>query len=455
MNKDNLNPALQRILNDHGFVVKSASKRKSAEEAQDGVGSELRNEDGGKSIDQDAIFDEYSGMAPSEGGTPINDGNVPYPDTPDGEESSFETYMTGGDGGAETKKTVEDPGYQGASVTSDLSISGSTVDKGAAFIQRLQKFASTQKDFVNKIAMMAKIAEGIDAEMAGAEMDPAAAMAGMAGPGQAGSEDALLGGEGGGEMGGEGLTPEDEALIEAIIQTQTGEDPLTPEERAQIDAILNAGDGEELPPEAMMAGGGGELPPEALMGAEGGMAEEPVLSPEEGKIASAILDFDIKAALEKAAEEDEEDNDESDSECSEGECDSSDDEAEYPEMSMMQTSVEAPGAMPGGEEAELLNIIESLPPEQVDALITLLEGGEGDTVLEPEVGDDELGSMLALASAADETEYKEACYYGMTIPEYRVAKDNQIKQAMLQAKNAEQGKKAKRYGQTIDSLIKK
>jgi len=165
-NTDKFNPTIQKVLANHlGLPVKTASKRKVAEEAQDGVDSEFKVEDGGKSVDTDGIFSEFAGMAPSEGGSPIEDGQLDSPETPDGEESTFESYESDDEGGAETKKTQEDPGYQGASVTSDLSISGSTVEKGAAFLAKLQKFASTQKQFVTKLAAMAKFAEGMGEPM--------------------------------------------------------------------------------------------------------------------------------------------------------------------------------------------------------------------------------------------------------------------------------------------------
>lgn len=134
------------------------------------------------------------------------------------------------------------------------------------------------------------------------------------------------------------------------------------------------------------------------------------------------------------------------------------------------------------ELAELAAIIESLSDEEAAILMEAIisddigaqpgccgveqslsdeYGGDVDLGLcgetyEPDFGEDELAAMMLLAQAANEDEYKEAAYYGMSIPEYRLAKDEtgELKQAMLQAKNAEQGKKAKRYGQSIDSLIR-
>ena len=504
-NTNILNPVLQNVLEGYGFKLASP-RRKKAEEAQDGVNSELKATDDGNSVSEDSLFASESDLIDFEGGQNVSDGQIAVPETPSGEQSTFDNYMTGESGGTETKKTVTDPGYQpGASPSSELTTSGSTVDKGAAFLSKIEKFASTQHDFVNKIAFMAKVAEGLEAmadpTMAGADpamMDPEGAMAGMMGPGQGGGD--ALGGE-------TGMSPEDEALIEALIERASSENPLSPEEKAQLGMILEGGDdsgvGEELPPELMGgAEGGGELPPE-LMGAEGGMPmEEPQLSPEEAKFAAFI-------ANQKFAEDDDEDGGGDDSgddgkeDCDEPDCPANDggicpEEISEPELDGAESAtvsdilnaepgidageasalgvIGEPGlgdaglVDAGGADPALVAVLDSLSGEQLAELFTAIVEDTSEPE-EPRMEDDELAGMTALAQADDIDEFKQASYYGMGIPEYRKAKEQLEKQAaeqqggnedgglfkgaMLQAKNAEQSKKAKRYGQTIDSLIKK
>jgi len=494
-----LNPVLQRTLDDYGIKFASP-RRKKAEEAQDGVDSELKAVDDGNSVSEDSLFASESDLIDFEGGQNVSDGQIAIPETPSGEQSTFDNYMTGESGGTETKKTVTDPGYQpGASPSSELTTSGSTVEKGAAFMSRIEKFASTQQNFVNKIAWMAKIAEGLEAmadpTMAGADpasMQPEAAMAGMMGPGQGGGE----------ELGDEsGLSPDDEALIEAIIERESGENPLSPEEKAQLQMILTSGGddgGGELPPELMGgAEADGELPPE-LMGAEGGMPmEEPPLTPDESKLASLIAHRKLAEDDEEGGSDDEEsgasDGGGDEASCSDGGEDSCSEELSEPSLSDdekgdLNSILNAEPGIDAGEAAALgvggepelgmgapdptlVAVLDSMSGEDLAELITAIVENTAEPE-EPDIGRDEQAEMIALAQADSEDEFKQASYYGMSIPEYRKALAHSEKQAaeqsegddensglfkgaMLQAKNAEQSKKAKRYGQTIDSLIRK
>jgi len=490
-NTNILNPTIAKILEDYN-VVKVASKRKVAEEAQDGIDSELKNQDSGSAVDDDGIFsresvldESNSSLIDPEGGRSIMDGQIPIPDTPEGEQSDFDNYMTGESGGAETKKTNTDPGYHDSTpVSSELSISGSTVEKGAAFMKKLQKFASTQQSFTTKIAVMAKIAEGLGGLPAPeAEMAPEEAMAGMAGPGQ-GMPEEVTGGTG-------ELTPQDEALIEAIIETQTSEDPLSPEEIAQMEAIIGSGEdagamgedagalGGDIPPElaaaAMpaeadpMAAGG--LPPEEALGA----MPEPDLADEEIKLANEICDIELNKEAEFP------------SDCGSIGCGL--DMGLLGQLAAENTDSFGGEDLSGGMDAGGLDeVLNSLSNQD---LITLLQAvdadaegveasiesqlcgssGEGsddgfdggseessdddDDDYEPRLDEKEASMMFNLSQAGSVEEYKEAAYYGMSVPELRIAKDKTFKQAALQAKSAEQSKKAKRYGQTIDSLIRK
>ena len=514
MSKDIHNPVLQGILNRYG--IKVASTRKTALEAQDGVDSELRNDCGGKSVDSwDGIFSdnsfEMNEDVPEEGGNPIQDGEIPDATTPSGEAPTFDNAMLGDSGWgteSETTKKIKDPGYQGASPTSELSISGSSEGYGktAAFMQKLQKFAQTQQQFVTKIAVISKIAEGLAGDMPPEEagMDPMAAMAGMGGDGIGGEDPAFM-------EGGDGLDPETAAIIQAIVEAQGSEEPLGPEELAQIEAILGAGGDEGGMEAAMMEGAGlpGEDPMmgggDPMMGGGDPMMEEPMLSPDEGKIAEALFDYDI---LKEADDDGGSDNSGeskskskkkdkgSDSKPSASETDTAEDAAEADlggaEMTLTPDAGGCPPCDPscppscgggGGGGGSLLEIISQCTPEELQALCLLAASGGGggavaaepdafDVLPEPEPAPEEMSEMMALAQAASPEEYKEAAYYGMDIPSYRIAKDSlekkaakhakkaakaeqTLKEAMLQAKNAEQKKKAERYGQTIDSLIRK
>jgi len=314
-----LSPTLTRILEGYGVKVASTRKKK-ANEAQEGVDSKLQNETDGIDTDAEALFNEESvpglgqdkQMVPSEGGNPIADGMLPDATTPSGESPTFENALLGekGWGTEDASMTQDEPGYSdGATPDSDLSITGSTDYKqGAAFIAQAKKFAATQKSFVTKIAAMAKFAEGVVDEAAVAAdapvMEPEAAMAAMAAPGQPIAEEELAAG---GSPEGE-LAPEDAALVEAIIETQLSEDPLSPEEVAQIQAILGASPEEEallgdpgLAADPMLgdpAMGVGDPMLEAAMAEEAAMMDpamalEPPLAPEEMKMAQALLEKDL------------------------------------------------------------------------------------------------------------------------------------------------------------------
>jgi hypothetical protein len=76
-----IDPLLARSLSDYG-IVKLASKRKSAEEAQDGVDSELKNEDSGSSVDDDGLFSADAALINPEGGHAISDGKTDGAGTP-------------------------------------------------------------------------------------------------------------------------------------------------------------------------------------------------------------------------------------------------------------------------------------------------------------------------------------------------------------------------------------
>jgi len=528
---------LGRILDDYGMSVKSGRDLvKKAEECQDGVSSELRNEDSGKDVDEDSVFAPekkmYKEDGSTEGGNWISDGKKELPETPSGEQPTFDNYMTGdSEGGtASTKKTNTDPGYQeGASVSGDLSISGSTVDKGAAFIKMAQAFVPAHEAFLEKLAgmvhyvnktanpMMDPAAMGGDpAAMGGdpsAMMDPNAAMAGMGGPGQGGEEEGI-------DMSEGELDPADAALVESLIQTQTGENPLSDEEVAQIQAILDNADGGG---EAAMDPAAMGMDPAAMGGdpamAGGAPPMDPSMAPMEGKVAydrNAIMawgqqvDREHAFAQDKLASVGEPALSEGELQYVEGilkqacgdedfdpECEYDDDDddidAQLDQLSPeeLQALIAEIEAEEGGGELEaeglddgcgideetLMELISQLPEEEAAAVIMeLLDGDEGldDACAEsgePDLDDNELNALAEVAldeegygpeAYGNSDEYKEASAQDekarLFKKEAKLQKKYaklQTKMAALQPKNAAQARKAQRYGQVIDSLIRK
>jgi hypothetical protein len=138
------------------------------------------------------------------------------------------------------------------------------------------------------------------------------------------------------------------------------------------------------------------------------------------------------------------------------------------ELALMQAAEEGGldegGELGGGEDEAIAELIESMSPEELAELAEEVEAAQAASDLgdEPELGEDELDGINILSDDDAVEEYKEAAYHGMTVDELRVAKDAQYKtqliqekQARLQAKNAGQARKAQRYGQVIDSLIRR